>query len=178
MRTFLSLIQHVFVLVLIHTWGHLQTYIQYIQVCVCVTVSVWVDWPVPVHELETFRTHWDCGWRGCRVGCWTWAGRTQLIQTRQALQGHIKTLLWIYPLSALCQHYLIQHTSLYFKNSIDTESVQRVKWEKQNVFKDPMNRHKKGQFLSCIDLSCSNRKLGVYWRALVISTSRLYYKCN
>lgn len=73
-------------------------------------------------------------------GARPWAGRAQLIQTGQTLQGHIETLLWIHTLSAFMPTQIQIYTPAHLtkKSEFDTESMQRMKWEKQIVFKDPM----------------------------------------
>ncbi len=108
-----------FCLVLIHTWAHLQTlYTIYTSVCMrdCVYVGgltcagAWA-W--------NFQDSWDCGWRGCRVGCWTLSRPDSAYPDQAGPAGpHKNTTLNIHTVCTYASTYLIQHTSLYFKNSI------------------------------------------------------------
>ncbi len=118
-ETFLSLIQHVFFIVLIHTCAHLQSwYTIYTSVCMrdcvcacgqtCAGARAWY-----------FQDSWDCGWRGCRVGCWTLSRPDSSYPDRAGPAGpHRNTTLNIHTVCTHASTYFIQHTSLYYKNSI------------------------------------------------------------
>lgn len=83
----------------IHNFGQLRIICLGHYVCLCWCIQVYS--PVSVHEFNTLRTHWTMCGEDTAWGTCTWTGRAQFIQTRQALQGHIETLLWIFTLSAL-----------------------------------------------------------------------------